>query len=115
MKTPVYITWDEVASHTKEDHERILCRMANDDPFYAKWIRDLGCLMCGTRPVELHHRTGAGMALRAGDRGGMPLCRQCHRDFHAAQGHFHEWDREQRRSWQDAAIAQLNELYRDTF
>jgi hypothetical protein len=66
-------------------------------------------------PTEAHHSTahgriGAkypgrrGKGERAADRFALPLCTQCHHDFHAAAGAFRDWNQEQRRNWQIAQV-----------
>jgi hypothetical protein len=55
------------------------------------------CCVCGTWPVEVHHITGAGMALRASHFDTIPLCPTHHRlgsygvAVHAGQK---EWERQ---------------------
>lgn len=44
--------------------------------------------------------TGGGMGTKVSDRMTMPLCRRCHRDFHALAGRFKGWERDRIRSWQ---------------
>ena len=85
--------------------------MAGDDVAYAEWLRRRPCAGCSAMGVEVHHRTGAGMALRASDRDAMPLCRQCHHDFHAAAGRFRAMGRQERAAWQDEQIARHRQLY----
>lgn len=74
--------------------------MAGEDKAYCGWLRSLPCCMCGARPVQVHHRTGAGMARRAHDHEGMPLCHQCHTDLHGLTGKFKGWDKQRLRTWQ---------------
>ena len=63
------------------------------------------CHQCGRPPPsEAHHRTGAGMGLKAKDDLTMPLCPTCHVEFHALSGPFKGMTREQARAWQDEAI-----------
>lgn len=42
-------------------------------------VAQLPCCVCGYWPVEVHHLTGAGMALRASHYDTIPLCAQHHR------------------------------------
>lgn len=89
--------------------------MAGEDPEYTEWLRHQPCCMCGTVfGVQVHHRTGAGVSLRASDLEGMPLCHVDHTAFHAATGRFKGWGREQRSSWQDAMIREHRARYNDT-
>ena len=89
--------------------------MAGEDKAYAAWIRSRPCMACGAPPPSnLHHRTGAGMGLRAPDSEGMPLCGSgttgCHGSLHnpydlqMKDGHFYGWDRGKIRDWQRVAI-----------
>jgi hypothetical protein len=41
----------------------------------------------------------------------MPLCRQCHFDFHGACGLFKGWLRAARRDWQDAMVDRYRAQY----
>lgn len=89
-------------------------RMANDDPGYKAWIEGLPCCMCDKPPKSvMHHRTGAGMGLRASDREGIPLCWECHGDFHAYRGRFKGFDLTAARGWQSAMIRLHRALYVD--
>lgn len=54
--------------------------------------------------VEAHHRTGAGLALKASDHEAFPLCRKHHREFHDANGLFKGWTRAQRKEWQQHMV-----------
>jgi len=38
----------------------------------------IGCIICG-KPPEIHHKTGAGMGLRADNKDTMGLCHSHHR------------------------------------
>ena len=84
------------------------------DPAYSEFIRSQPCCACCRPPrSEQHHCTGAGMALRSDDRDSMPLCTQCHRDFHAAAGQFRGWVKRRRRWWQGSMANKFQRLYRD--
>lgn len=85
--------------------------MADEDPKYTAWLRTLSCCMCGKRGTEAHHKTGAGMALRAHDHEAMPLCRACHRELHALNGRFKGWGRLQLTEFQGRQVATHRELY----
>jgi hypothetical protein len=56
-------------------------------------------------PIDAHHKTGAGLALKANDRETIPLCHGHHMDFHAQRGCFRNWDKARRKDWQGAMIA----------
>lgn len=82
--------------------------MAGESKQYTTWLRTQPCCApeCGTtRSIEVHHRTGAGMGLRAHDHKGMPLCNSCHVALHSAKRPFFGWDRARLRDWQDEQIA----------
>ncbi len=71
------------------------------DPKYLAWVRSQPCCACGRRPPsEAHHKTGAGLALKAHDHDTMPLCAGCHRAFHDASGRFAVMNKAERKSWQ---------------
>jgi hypothetical protein len=89
--------------------------MAREDSPYTDYIHRLPCHICQAQPVEAHHRTGAGLALRAHDREQIPLCYRHHREFHDAAGYFRGWLKEQRDQWQNAAIAKLQKDYDECF
>lgn len=101
------------------------------EPAYAAWIRAKPCHACESpQYVELHHatigstepwelnRAGSaavrGKSQKAHDSWGIPLCLRCHRNFHAACGMFKDWNREQRRKWQEEAVALYRGSYLDT-
>jgi len=76
--------------------------MAGEDRQYTDWIAKQPCASCGIRfRSQVHHRTGAGMGLRAHDHDSMPMCSGCHRDFHDLIGAFKTWDKALRGDWQD--------------
>lgn len=75
--------------------------MAGEDRAYSDRVRDLPCAMCGKRGrSEQHHRSGAGMGLRAHDHDSMPLCWRCH---HVELGRMPKADR---RAFEAKAIAE---------
>lgn len=93
--------------------------MVTRDPDHLALLRSLPCAVpthpenfpLGTKrspffkctgPTQAHHRTGAGMALKASDHEAFPLCLGHHAQFHNAGGIFREWTREQRNFWQDS-------------
>ncbi len=85
------------------------------DPRHLAHIRTQSCcagmlLTPCYGPVEAHHRTGAGLALKADDHEVMPLCLQHHREFHGACGAFRDWTKAQRKEWQENMV----QLYRPT-
>lgn len=85
--------------------------MAGEDPDYCNWLRSRPCARCGAYGVQVHHRTGAGMALRGHDDKGIPLCHICHGDFHALAGMFKGWSRAGLAHWQDRQISILRKRY----
>lgn len=91
-------------------------RKHGGDAAYLRFVRSLGCCAPGCtalRASEAHHRTGAGLALKAHDRETMPLCGPmgCHQDFHDGRGAFRGWTREERAAWQDAQIRTTQVMY----
>jgi hypothetical protein len=50
-------------------------------------IAALPCILCGARPVEVHHiREGQGAAQRAQDTLTIPVCPSCHRGPNGIHG-----------------------------
>lgn len=108
--------------------------MPKRDPAYLAFIRGLPCCAPGaTRaprylsagdmlmrhlhcdgPVEAHHRTGSGLALKAPDRESMPLCRLHHRAFHDNRGVFFGWDKPRRKEWQRTMVEHYQALHRES-
>jgi len=77
---------------------------------FAKVV-ELGCCIC-EMPPEIHHRTGAGMALKADNMDVMPLCPPHHRtgeddklaihdgvetweELHGTQDYWIQWTKDQ--------------------
>lgn len=93
--------------------------MADEDPKYTKWLRSLPCCKCGTEsyPRCVHHRIGdkKGLALKAHDHEGIPLCHLCHRDFHSSPygARFRGWTRQQRDEWQAEQVRHFRGVYLD--
>ena len=86
--------------------------MAEEDAAHLARIRALPCARCQRPPPsEAHHRTGAGMALRAHDHDAMPLCASCHRDLHAMTGRFRTWTRHQLRVWQQERVVEMRSRF----
>lgn len=87
---------------------------ATDDPKRLAWMRPLPCCGPGCRflgPCDPHHRTGAGMALKAADDEAMPLCRRCHDELHDGRGVFGLMTRDALRDWQQEQVAHYRALY----
>lgn len=63
--------------------------------------------------VDAHHRTGAGMALKADDSKTFPLCHKHHMDFHAGRGVFRDWNKVMRRVWQEQMIEKYDRILCD--
>ena len=53
-------------------------RPPNAERDYMASVAELGCLICW-QPAEVHHKTGAGMGMRASNYDTMPLCPRHHR------------------------------------
>ena len=50
-------------------------------------VASLDCIICGARPVELHHiREGQGAGQRAPDTLVIPVCAACHRGSEGIHG-----------------------------
>lgn len=89
--------------------------MAGEDPEYIRWIKQQPCNQCGAqRGSDPHHRTGAGLAMRAHDHKAIPLCRYCHNAFHAGSGTFKRLDRQGKRTYQDEAIERCRRVYKSS-
>lgn len=92
--------------------------MAGEDPQYTQWLgRRRWCVACGERrPNSIHHKTGAGMALRSHDHDGMPLCGHgtvgCHGSIHSLRfGYFKDWPKQRLRDWQQEMVGRLRSEY----
>ena len=87
--------------------------MANEDPKYQAWLRRQPCsaphegLRVCWRRSEVHHATGAGMALKSHDHEAICVCRLHHQNLHDFEGKFKGWTREQRREWHTEVARQL--------
>lgn len=81
--------------------------MADELPLHIAWIKRLPCAECAApAPSEAHHRVGAGMGLRSHDVTAIPLCRQCHHDFHSLSGSFKGKTRQELRDWHSERLFQ---------
>jgi hypothetical protein len=93
--------------------------MAGDDPEYIRWLKGRPCRECGARVTGPHHKTGAGMGLRAPDRDAIDLCGTgstgCHGALHSLSGRFKGWTKERRRGYEADAVRQLNAEYDEGF
>ena len=85
------------------------------DPEHLAALRKMNCAMTSplngipvgcSGPIEAHHRTGAGLALKADDHEAFPLCLRHHRDFHDAKGIFAKWTKTERKEWQNRMVAE---------
>ncbi len=96
--------------------------MAGEDKAYRDWLHGQACIACvqGGRlqdyRTSVHHRTGAGLALRAHDHEGIPLCgdgvRGCHGSAHSLMfGPFKGWTKARLREWQEDRIKELRNEY----
>lgn len=75
----------------------------HDDTVYLTRVRLLPCIACGApAPNEAHHCRDwpdqdeqglytrlPGAAMRSGDRDAIPLCKDCHDQFHLRRSEFH--------------------------
>lgn len=64
-------------------------------------------------PLDVHHRTGGGMAMKSSDEKTFPLCHRHHMDFHAGKGLFRTWNRAARAIWQDEMIERYDRVLCD--
>lgn len=62
-------------------------------------------------PVEAHHPTGAGLALKADDAKAYPLCKLHHTDRHSATGIFKIMRKAERKIWEAEMVAKYQALY----
>jgi len=56
-------------------------------------LHELPCVVCGTRPVHVHHLMRGvkrGMGYKAADKWGLPFCMKCHSHLHAT-GNEEAW------------------------
>jgi hypothetical protein len=84
------------------------------DPKRLKWCRGLACAFEGgdcAGPIEAHHPTGAGLALKAPDDQAIPLCTRHHRDRHNHTGPFKSMTKDQRKTWEADMVANYQALY----
>lgn len=84
------------------------------DPAYLRFIRSLPCCACGRRaPSHAHHEIGGGRGKgqKAPDRRTLPLCSQCHADFHALAGSFCDYTLAMKRELQELEIDRCAELF----
>lgn len=54
-------------------------KATKEERLYMSRVAMLGCMICGNSQVEIHHKTGTGMGLRASHADIMPLCVNHHR------------------------------------
>lgn len=77
---------------------------------YHARVAALGCILCGA-PATIHHKTGAGMGLRASHYDVIPLCPMHHQHGGygvAVHAGTKEWER--RYGTQDALIEQVKRM-----
>lgn len=79
-----------------------------------RWVRGLPCALQRPEcwgPVEAHHPTGAGLALRADDAKAYPLCHLHHTDRHSASGIFRTMLKAERKLWEAEMVKKYQALY----
>lgn len=87
------------------------------DEAYLAFVRALPCCAptvapcLSPAPQHPHHKTGAGMAMKARDDETMPLCWVHHRDFHLGQGPFLYWTRDNRDMWQEEMVDRVRRAH----
>jgi hypothetical protein len=87
--------------------------MAGEDRERLRWTKTLPCFAPGapagcSRVVEANHGRGVrerGAGQKAHDDTSWPLCTQHHREWEDGAGAFQGWTKEQRREFEDEAIA----------
>lgn len=80
--------------------------MANELPKHLEWLRRQPCCECAhAPPSEPHHRPGGGKGRKTHDREAIPLCSQCHREFHDLNGRFRGMLRDDLREWHAGRLA----------
>jgi hypothetical protein len=79
---------------------------------YLRRVAELPCCGCGTlhgvearQRMDAHHRTGAGLALKADDTESFSFCGGCHDDFHDSRGRYFHFDKQLKHDFQDIMIA----------
>lgn len=88
-------------------------RLAGEDKPYTDWLRQQGCHQCRRMPAgQVHHATGAGMAMRSHDHLAMPLCVYCHQAFHDGSGPFKWMEKAGRREWQEKGVTSWRSRFR---
>lgn len=88
--------------------------MANEDKPYTDWLHGQRCCLHGhgcAGAIEVHHRTGAGLALRAHDHEGIPLCKKHHHERHSLTGYFKNMVKAERKLWESHQIEVHRSLY----
>jgi hypothetical protein len=111
---PDMLVYDEMTHLTEKEWDGLLKRLPKKDPKYLKWIRQRPCIFEGPMcdgPIEAHHRTGAGLALKAPDRDAIPLCRRHHAERHRHAGPFHKLTKAERKAWEADMVATYQALY----
>jgi hypothetical protein len=85
-----------------------------DDPEYLAYLRRLPCVVCrAPAPSEPSHvgTTRKGTGIKCLDREAVPSCREHHEDWHACRGMFAGWNRDRRRLWALAVVAETQTAY----
>jgi|SRR5882757_10643070 len=94
------------------------------DPKHLKALRGMPCATLRSRssfepieypsdaeclgPVEAHHPTGGGLALKKSDLEAFPLCLGHHSDRHDLRGLFRDWTKAELKTWERA----MSDIYR---
>ena len=85
------------------------------DRAYLAWLHTLPCCYapwCKDGPIEAaHHRDMTGLGRKEDDSKAIPLCRSHHRQFDGHYGAFLLAEKEQRKLWFLAKIAQTQAAY----
>lgn len=106
--------------------------MAGELPDYTAFLHERPCCApgCGTRQdIQAHHTTNGLMMLpgtpppRGGPRRGkgqrchdyyqIPLCLECHGQFHDSKGQFRTWSKQRKNAWQLEMVTYHRCLYEE--
>lgn len=75
------------------------------DSDYLTAIRGLECSACHAIPCEASHVGPRGLGQKCSDDEAVPMCRQCHLDWHGCCGGFKDYTKQMRIDWAALAIA----------
>ncbi len=85
------------------------------DEAHLAWIRAQPCAVKSLDcfgSIHAHHRTGAGLGLKASDRETMPLCLAHHCQRHELTGYFKGWTKQALKDWEKLTCAQYDRMHK---